>query len=141
MASQQLLDGLNEQMNREVTTFLRYMVQSAQIRGEQHERVREMYATEVQDEVGHAQYLAEQIVTLGGRPSLKPDLTPPPRAVEGMLEADAAQEKEDVINYSRLAEQAGGEGYMALKLQMEEQAADEERHGQLMCRYLGRDWS
>ncbi|HPK67103.1 MAG TPA: ferritin-like domain-containing protein, partial [Thermoanaerobaculia bacterium] len=68
MAHKELIAGLNEQLNREVTTFLRYMLQAASIKGAANEVVRELYLEEVKDEVGHAQYLANQIVMLGGTP-------------------------------------------------------------------------
>lgn len=137
MASQELLDLLKVQLNREVSTFLRYMLQAASIKGMQFERVREMYLEEVLDEVKHAQYLAGQIVLLGGTPRLTPDLTPPPAAVLEMIQRDAGQEKADVGNYVRLAALAEAEGYYALKMVMEEQAADEDEHGQEMRRLLG----
>jgi bacterioferritin len=137
MATQELIQGLNEQLNREVTTFLRYMLQAATIKGAQHEPIRAMYLAEVTDEVGHAQYLANQIVMLGSTPKLNPDLTPPPDDVERMLEHDIEEEKTDVSNYVRLAELAEQEGHFALKMVMEEQAADEDEHGQEMLRLLG----
>lgn len=136
MASQDLINGLNEQLNREVTTFLRYMLQAASIKGAQYEAVREMYLEEVNDEVGHAQYLANQIVMLGGEPKLSPDLTAPPKEVAKMHENDANEEKTDVKNYMHLASLAEEEGYIALKVKMEEQAADEDEHGQEMRRLL-----
>jgi bacterioferritin len=132
-----LIHGLNEQLNREVSTALRYMVQAARIRGVHWEPAREMYLSEVTDEIGHAQYLANTIVALGGSPSLDPDLSPPPPDVEAMLKADIEQEWEDVKHYTRLADLADAEGCMAVKLQMEEQAADEENHGRQMERMLG----
>lgn len=137
MASEELLKGLNEQLNREVSTFLRYMLQAASIKGAEYEKVREMYQEEVQDEVGHAQYIADQIVMLGGTPKLQPDLTPPPGDVRQMLKSDAEQERTDVKNYIRLAELAEKEGFYALKMKMEEQAADEDEHGLEMIRLLG----
>jgi bacterioferritin len=137
VASQELLDGLNHALNREVSTFLRYILQSASIDGAQWESVRELYDREVNDEVGHAKYLAQQIVLLGGKPKLDPDLTPPPDNVETMLERDIAEEHKDVEHYRKLAELADTEGLMGLKLQMEEQAADESNHGQEMQRMLG----
>lgn len=136
-AKDELISGLNDQLNREVTTFLRYMLQAADIKGAEWDAVREMYLKEVSDEVGHAQYLANQIVMLGGTPQLDPDLTPPPTDVRKMLENDADQERTDVKHYNKLAELAEREGQIALKLQMEEQAADEDRHGQEMLRMLG----
>lgn len=137
MSKQQLIDGLNDQLNREVSTFLRYLLQAASIRGAGWEKVREMYLEEVTEEVGHAQYLANQIALLGGQPSLSPDLTPPPDDVRAMLEHDAREEATDVKNYVRLASLAEKEGLMALKLKMEGQAADEDEHGQEMRRLSG----
>jgi bacterioferritin len=133
----ELIAKLNDQLNREVGTFLRYLLQAASIKGAQHEKVREMYAEEVTDEVGHAQYLANQIVMLGGTPKLSPDLAPPPTDVRAMLERDAAAESTDVKNYVHLATLAEKAGLVALRLKMEEQAGDEDEHGQEMRRLLG----
>lgn len=137
MASDKLLKGLNDQLNREVTTFLRYMLQAAGIKGAEWVAVREMYLREVTDEVGHAQYLANQIRALGGAPALEPDLSPPPTDVRQMLQRDMEEERTDVRKYTELAAQAEQEGYFALKMRMEEQAADEDEHGMEMRRLLG----
>jgi bacterioferritin (cytochrome b1) len=137
MADQELLDGLNQQLNREVSTFLRYMLQAASIKGAEYESVREMYLEEVTDEVEHAQYLANQIERLGGEPTLDPDLTPPPSDVREMLTQDAAEEQNDVQNYKKLASLADKADLVALKNAMEEQAVDEDEHGQEMKRLLG----
>ena len=132
-----LIAKLNDQLNREVATFLRYMRQAASITGAENESVRQMYLAEVTDEVGHAQYLANQIEQLGGTPELSPDLSTPPEDVEDMLAADAAEEESDVKNYTRLAEMAEEQGLIALKVAMEEQAVDEDEHRQEMQRLLG----
>jgi bacterioferritin len=137
MATQELIQGLNQQLNREVSTFLRYMLQAAQIKGVQFEPIRAMYLEEVMDEVGHAQYLANQIVILGSTPQLNPNLAPPPNNVRLMLEHDAEEEKCDVRNYVHLAALAEQEDHFALKMVMEQQAADEDEHGQEMRRLLG----
>ena len=136
-AEEVLIQGLNEQLNREVSTFLRYMLQAASITGAQNEPVRAMYLEEVADEVGHAQYLDNQIAALDGTPNLDPDLTPPPGDVPVMLERDAAAEVEDVQRYTRLAALAEEQGLAALKMAMEDQAADEDEHRQEMMRLLG----
>jgi bacterioferritin (cytochrome b1) len=132
-----LVQALNDQLNREVGTFLRYLLQAASIKGAQYEQVRQMYLEEVRDEVAHAQYLANQICLFGGTPKLAPDLTPPPSAVQAMLEHDAEAESTDVQNYVQLAALADRAGLVALKLKMEEQAGDEDEHGQEMKRLLG----
>jgi bacterioferritin len=137
MATQELISGLNGQLNREVSTFLRYMLQAASIKGAQWKNVRDMYQQEVTEEVGHAQYLADQIVMLGGVPKLEPDLSAPPIDVREMLNRDIRAERTDVESYTQLAALAEKEGLFALKLKMEEQAADEDNHGQEMQRLLG----
>jgi len=137
MAKQALIDGLNQQLSREITTFLRYMTQAAAIAKFEHESVRKMYLEEVTDEVGHAQYLMNQIVMLGGVPQPEIHFEPPPRDVREMLRCDASQEETDVQNYVRLAALAEQEGLYALKLKMEEQAADEDEHGWEMRRAVG----
>jgi bacterioferritin len=137
MASQALIDGLNRQLGREITTFLRYMAQAATIAKFEHDSVRKMYLEEVNDEVGHAQYLMNQIVMLGGVPKPEIHFEPPPRDVREMLRCDASQEQTDVQNYVQLAALAEQEGFYALKLKMEEQAADEDEHGWEMRRAVG----
>jgi bacterioferritin len=137
MANQELMDGLKQQLDREITTFLRYMAEAATIAGFQSEGVREMYLEEVTDEVGHAQYLMHQIVMLGGVPRPELAFSPPPRDVREMLRRDATEEETDVKNYVRLAALAEQEGMYALKLKMEEQAADEDEHVREMRRLLG----
>lgn len=137
MASEELIQGLNHALNREVSTFLRYMLQGASIKGAEWEAARQMYLSEVTDEVGHAQYLAGKIVMLGGTPTLAPDLTSPPGDVRKMLENDIAQEQVDVEGYMKLASLAEKECLVDLKMKMEEQAADEAGHAEEMRRLLG----
>lgn len=136
MASKALIDGLNYALNREVSTFLRYMLQAATISGARWEAVRSKYLEEVQDELGHAQYLAIAIRDNGGTPKLAPDLTPPPDDVRAMLANDIEEEGKDVRHYVKLADLAEKEGLISLKIKMEEQAADEEQHALDMKRLL-----
>lgn len=136
MKNDTLITKLNEQLNREVSTFLRYMLQAAAIKGAANEAIRSLYLSEVADEVQHAQYLANQIVRLGGTPKLAPDLSPIPSQVEQMVAADVAAESTDVANYIELAGMAESLGEFALKQTMEDQAADEDSHRQEMRRLM-----
>ena len=105
-------------------------MESAKIHGRENEPLREMYRREITDEMGHAQYLADKIVMLGGTPKISPDLSAPPDDVARMIKKDLAQEQDDVKNHQRLAVLAEEAGDIELKLRMEEQAADESRHAQ-----------
>lgn len=138
MASdKELVDGLNNALNREITTALRYIVQAATIRGSEWNSVRETYLAEVGDEIGHAQYLANKIAMLGTKPRINPDLSPPPDEVRQMLTHDIEQEKIDEAGYLKLAAMAEKLGHADLKVRLEEQAADEANHGEVMRRLLG----
>jgi len=78
MENIQLISQLNNALNREISTAVRYMLQSSTISGVSNEPLRSMYRDEVQDELGHAQYLADKIVMLGGTPHPEPDFKPIP---------------------------------------------------------------
>jgi bacterioferritin len=136
MAEKELISALNNSLNREISTVLRYLLQGSTIKGLVNEPLRQLYREEVLEEMGHAQYLADKIVMMGGTPELKPDLTPPPAAVNDMLKNDIAEEKKDVELYKKLADLAEKAGDIELKMQMEEQAADESRHAQELGRLL-----
>jgi bacterioferritin (cytochrome b1) len=135
--NEMLIEKLNHALNREVSTSLRYLLQAASIKGAEWAPVREMYDEEVGDEMEHARYLVNKIVMLGGRPTLEPDLTPPPAGVKEMLEHDMAEEEVDVKGYLELAAMAEEAGLADLKLHMEDQAADEAAHAEKMRRFLG----
>jgi bacterioferritin len=132
-----LITAMNDALNREISTTVRYLLQSAKIHGRQNEPLREMYRREIADELGHAQYLADKIAMLGGTLKANPDLTAPPDDVSQMIKKDLAAEKDDVANYKRLAAMAEEAGDIELKLRMEEQAADESRHAQELMRMQG----
>jgi bacterioferritin len=128
MPNEALIQGLNEALNRELSTIIRYMLQGSIIHGRQNQSLRQMFRDEVGDEIGHAQYLADKIVVLGGIPVVKPDLTPPPGDIEKIIDNDLAKEESDVAHYKKLADLADKAGDIELKMKMEEQAADESRH-------------
>ena len=134
MANDELIKGLNEALNRELSTVIRYLLQGSVIKGRTNQPLRDMYRAEVGDEIGHAQYLADKIVILGGTPNVKPDLTPPPASVDAMIENDLKNEELDIAHYKKLADLAEKAGDIELKMQMEEQAADESRHAQELRR-------
>jgi bacterioferritin len=137
MSAESLVAGLNEALNRELSTIIRYLLQGSMIRGRQNQFLRQMYRSEVGDEIGHAQYLADKIIMLGGTPKVKPSLTPPPENVEKMIENDLAHEESDVAHYRKLAQLAEDYGDIELKMRMEEQAADESRHAEELRRMKG----
>ncbi len=129
-----LLAQLDDALNREISTVVRYMLQSSTIKGTSNEPLRQMYRNEVSDEIGHAQYLSDKIVMLGGKPQAKPNFKPIPSGIAEMVKNDLAAEEDDVAHYKKLATMAEEAGDIELKLRMEEQAADESRHAEQLRR-------
>ena len=137
VASSFLLTELNRALSREVSTCLRYLLQVASIKGAVWAPLRDLYALHVQEELGHAQYLANRIVMLGGEPLLEPDIDTPSSDPQAMLNRDIGEELADVERYLALADRAGKEGLIDLRLRMEAQAADEARHADALARMTG----
>jgi bacterioferritin len=136
MSRQQLIGGLNEDLAAELGTIIRYNYQAAKAFGMVGVGLREMFRSELQDELQHAAFLADVIVDLGGEPTTTPKEFAKPEELKAMLELDLEMELHDVKNYRRRAEQADAIGEVELKLKLEEMAADEAGHARELRRLL-----
>jgi len=123
-----LINLLNRQFNREIGALLRYLIEAAALSGERQATARTLYSNEVSEKVERAQYLADQIVALGGNPTLSPTIVRPQVTPREMLRHDAAEEHTDEQNYLELATEAERAQLSALKLKMKEQAVIEHKH-------------
>lgn len=132
--NRKLIEGLNEAFNCEIATSIRYLLQGSAIRGRANQPLREMYREEVADEMGHAQYLADTIVRLGGTPSVNPNLSAPPQDVDQMIEQDIEAELSDVAHYVELADLADEANEIELRMRLEDLAADESHHADKLRR-------
>jgi bacterioferritin len=137
MKNSRLINLLNRQFNREVSALLRYLIEAAFLNGESHATARTLYLNEVSEKVERAQYLADQIVALGGAPTLSPDSVHPQATIRQMLRRDVAEEQTDEQNYLALATEADKAGLSPLKLKMQEQATVEHEH---VCSMEGLLW-
>ena len=95
-----------------------------------------MFEEEVQDELGHAAYLTDVIVDLGGEPVTAPKEFAKSEGIKAMLELDLEMEKSDVDNYRKHAAMAGELGLVELEMKLEEMAADEAGHARELRRIL-----
>lgn len=95
-----------------------------------------MLHEEVQDELGHATFLTDVIIDLGGEPTVTPREFAKPEGLKAMLELDLEMEEHDVANYRKRAEQAEELGLVELKVKLEEMAADEAGHARQLRRLL-----
>jgi bacterioferritin len=132
----ELIRGLNEDLAAEWGAILRYSYQAGKTFGILGEELREIFQREVTDELGHASFLRDVIVDLGGEPTTTPKEFDKPDRIKDMLELDLDMELQDVADYIRRAEQAKDLGEVELMVKLEEMAADEAGHARELRRIL-----
>ena len=136
MSKEDLIQGLNEDLAAEWGTVIRYTYQAGKSFGVLGVELREMFAEETQDELGHAAFLTDVIIDLGGEPTTTPKEFAKPDGLKAMLELDLEMERQDVENYMKHAEMAGNLGFIELQMKLEEMAADEAGHARELRRIL-----
>ena len=125
---QALLDGLNHDLAGEYQAIVMYTHYSAKMTGPYRRELRALFQLEIADELGHAQFLADKIATLGGEPTTKPRAIPDADEPREMLELVLAAEKQAITDYDERIRQADLFGDVGLKVNLENQVADETRH-------------
>ena len=136
MSKKELIQGLNEDLAAELGTVIRYNYQAGKSFGPLGIELREMFREEIQDELGHAAFLTDVIVDLGGEPVTKPQDFEKPKSIKAMLELDIKMETADVKNYQKHAQMADALGLVELKMKLEEMAADEAGHAREIRRIV-----
>jgi len=139
MDKQKLIDNLNEDLAGELSAIIQYITYAAKATGPFRPQLVNFFLTEVVDEQGHAQFLANKIVALGGEPTTQPRAVPAADTNRKMLQAVQVAEKQAVADYTRRAEQADEYGDKGLSVQLEDMVRDESGHMEETERIL-RDW-
>lgn len=139
MDKQKLIDNLNEDLAGELSAIIQYITYAAKATGPFRPQLVDFFLTEVTDEQGHAQFLANKIVALGGEPTTQPRAVPAADSNRKMLQAVQEAEKQAVADYTRRAEQADEYGDKGLSVQLEDMVRDESGHMEETERIL-RDW-
>ena len=106
MDKQTMIDKLNEDLANELAAIIQYTTYAAKATGPYRPQLTQFVLAEVPDEQGHAQYLANKIVALGGEPTTVPAKVTPAKTNREMLEAVLAAELQAGKDYTERAEQA-----------------------------------
>ncbi len=136
VSKEDLIQGLNEDLAAEWGTVIRYTYQASKSFGVLGVELREMFNEETQDELGHAAFLTDVIIDLGGEPTTLPKEFARADGLKNMLEQDLEMELEDVKNYIKHARIASDLGLIELQMKLEEMAADESGHARELRRIL-----
>jgi bacterioferritin len=131
-----LLEGLNHDLAGEYQAILMYVYYSAKLTGPYRRELRALFQAEIGDEQGHAQFLADKIAALGGEPTTEPRPVPHANQPREMLEHALAAEKQAIADYNARIRQVEGFGDFGLKVDLENQIAEETRHKEELERII-----
>jgi bacterioferritin len=130
MDKKTLIANLNKDLAGELQAVIQYLTYSAQVTGPWRPQLVEFMQAEIQDELMHAQFLADKISALGGTPTTQPRPVPPAETPYKMLEEILAAEKQAIIDYTKRAEEADAIGDKGLMVALEDMVSDETGHAE-----------
>jgi len=137
MTREDLINGLNEDLNLELEALLRSVYHAAAGRGMLGHELRELLTKELPSELDHATFLADKIVALGGEVCIRPAVPAELGAARDLLQQNIAAERKIITNYTKRIDQAAEFGDKGLVIRLENILASETDHLEQLER-LGR---
>jgi bacterioferritin len=138
-AREELIRGLNQDLAAEYGAVVMYRTYASLASGPSRQDLRAFFEGEIPDELGHAAFLADKIVALGGVPTTEVAPVPYTDDNRTMLEHALQAEIETLERYTRRLGQAEAAGELAVKIQLEDLIVDESQHRDDIRRIL-KDW-
>ena len=127
---QELIDGLNEDLNRELEAVLRAVYHAASATSLLGHELRELLKKDIASELTHAMFLADKIVALGGQVKVQPAMPKKVRSAKEMLEENVAAERSVLASYNERIKQAEAFGDRGLVNRLEDILAEETDHAE-----------
>lgn len=134
-----LVEGLNTDLAHEWQAVIQYTTFASLLTGHSRPELRQFFQSEVQEELGHALFLADKVTALGGQPTTVPAEVPAGRGNREMVELALEAEKETIQRYKERIDQADAYGDIGLRVRLEDIVSDETQHKEDMERILA-DW-
>ncbi len=125
---EKLIQGLNQDLAHEYQAVIAYTTFAARVKGPFRPALRAFFLEEAAEELGHAQFLADKIVALGGTPTASPAPVPEARTPRAMLEAVLEAERETLARYAERMRQAEEFGDLGLAARLHAMIEDETQH-------------
>ena len=127
---QQLIDGLNQDLNLELEAVLRCLYHVSSATGLLGHELREALKSDLQSELNHAMFIADKITALGGEVKIAPSLPKKVRTAKQMMELDIEAERKVIANYTERITQAEAFGDKGLVIRLEDLLAEETDHAE-----------
>lgn len=137
-AMQDLIDGLNQDLRGEFQAIIMYRLYASMVQGPWRQELRAFFASEIPEELAHAQLLADKISALGGMPSGEPAPVKVVTEPKAMLQAALEAELETIDRYLKRREQAGAAGEYGLAADFDTLISDESNHRDELRQMLAR---
>ncbi len=140
MDKQTLIKHLNQDLANEFQAVIMYTTYSSQVKGPYRPQLVQFMQAEIADELLHAQFLADKVASLGGKPTTTPAAVPAAASAKAMLENIAAAERDAIAGYTARAEEARAAGEIGLAIQLENMVLDETGHYEETLKLLA-EWA
>ena len=127
-ARETLITGLNEDLGYEFQAVIFYTVGAQLMTGANRPELKAMFEAEIPDEQGHASFLAQKIVALGGTPVTSAAPVELGSSNRERIELALQAEKDTIGRYMKRVEQAEAAGEPGLRLRLEDLIVDETGH-------------
>jgi bacterioferritin len=131
-----LIDGLNIDLAHEYQAIISYLLYSRLVHGPYRPELSAFLEGEIADELMHAKFLAQKIVSLGGTPTTQPAEVQLATENREMVRLALQSEIDTIKRYTERIDQADAAGELALKVDLEELVAEETRHKEDLERML-----
>lgn len=123
-----LLSELNKDLEWEYAAAIQYVQHAATITGAEFDSIRKELLIHAQQEMQHAVMLSDQIVFLGGVPTLEVEMRETSTSSVDMLHQDLAGEENAIARYRKRIEQAEALKEYGLRRVLEDILIQEEEH-------------
>lgn len=133
-----LIEGLNDDLRGEFQAVIMYRLYASMVQGPYRQELRNFFAAEIPEELGHAQLLADKIAALGGTPAATPSPVKVVTDAKAMLETALNAEVETIDRYVQRREQAEAAREYGLAAELDTIIADETRHRDELRQMLAR---
>lgn len=135
----QLVDLLNEDLQREFQAVIAYVNYSQTLKGAAYMNIAGELKVHASEELAHALKLSYWIDNLGGMPAVTNKPVKTSKKAEDMLRFDLDAERETIRNYRRRVKQADGLNQFALSEDLRDILRDEQDHLNALATALGED--
>jgi bacterioferritin len=135
----QLVDLLNQDLEREYQAIIAYVNYSSVLKGAAYMNIAAVLVVHATEELTHALAIANHIDYLGGMPSVKPKPVKTSEKAEDMLRFDLENERETIAQYRRRVKQCDELNEFAVGESIREILIQEQDHLVSLATALGID--